>query len=161
MSVENVELHRRNVELWHARDFEAFIATCHPSIEFHTEFADVGGGYHGHDGLRKFLRDFEDAWGDEIRLDPEAYFDLGEHTLAFHVLHGRGRESGAHVAMPVDLRAHGVSARTFGLLLALNGALIVFFQPLVTSFATRFARGPILAAAADPSRLPSRPSPTP
>ena len=101
MSRENVELHRRNIEVWHARDFEAFIATCDPSIEFTTEFSAVGGGYHGHDGLRKFLRDFEDAWGDEIRLEPEAYFDLGEHTLAFHVLHGRGRESGAQVAMPV------------------------------------------------------------
>jgi len=101
MSQENLELHRRNVELWHARDFEAFIATCDPSIEFHTEFSAVGGGYHGHDGLRKFLRDFEDAWGDEIRLEPEAYFDLGEHTLAFHVLHGRGSHSGAEVAMPV------------------------------------------------------------
>jgi hypothetical protein len=28
------------------------------------------------------------------------YFDLGEHTLAFDVLHGRGRHSGAEVALP-------------------------------------------------------------
>ena len=101
MSQANVELHRRNVELWHARDFEAFIATCDPSIEFHTEFSAVGGGYHGHDGLRKFLRDFEDAWGDAIRLEPEAYFDLGEHTLMFGNLHGRGQHSNVEVAMPV------------------------------------------------------------
>src|SRR5438876_1453472 len=100
MSQENLELHRRNVELWHARDFEAFIATCDPSIEFHTEFSAVGGGYHGHHGLRKFLRDFEDAWGDEIRLEVEAYFDLGESVLAFYLLHGHGRQSGAEVTMP-------------------------------------------------------------
>jgi hypothetical protein len=28
------------------------------------------------------------------------YFDLGEHTLGFYVLHGRGRCSGAEVAVP-------------------------------------------------------------
>ena len=98
-----MDLHRRNVEVWHARDFEAFVATCDERLEFHTEFSAVGGGYHGHDGLRKFLQDFEDAWGNEIRLEPEAYFDLGEHTLAFHVLHqpphhGRAATSRARAA---------------------------------------------------------------
>jgi hypothetical protein len=34
----------------------------------------------------------------EIRLDPEAYFDFGEHTLAFYVAKGRGRQSGVQVA---------------------------------------------------------------
>jgi hypothetical protein len=45
----------------------------------------------------------EDAWGDEIRAEPEAYFDLGEHTLGFLVFHGHGRHSGAEVAMPIAL----------------------------------------------------------
>ena len=39
--------------------------------------------------------------GDQIGADPEAFFDLGEQTLAFSVLRGRGRQSGADVAMPV------------------------------------------------------------
>jgi hypothetical protein len=60
-----------------------------------------GRGLPRADGLRRFLRDFEDAWGDNIGLEPEAYFDLGEHTLAFHMLHGSGSHSGANVAMPV------------------------------------------------------------
>jgi MFS family permease len=34
------------------------------------------------------------------------------------------------VALSLDMRAHGLSARTFGFLVALNGALIVVFQPL-------------------------------
>src|SRR5438105_13714548 len=72
-----------------------------PSIEFHSAFAAVGGAvYHGHDGIRMSQRDLDEAWGDEIRLEPEAYFDLGEATLALHVLHGRGRQSGVEVAMP-------------------------------------------------------------
>ena len=101
MSQENVELHRRTYEAFNARDVEAFIAYCDPQIEFHSTFAAVGGAvYHGHDGLRKWHRDLEEAWGEHIRVEPEAYFDLGEHTLAFHVLHGRGRQSGAAVVMP-------------------------------------------------------------
>jgi hypothetical protein len=41
----------------------------------------------------------EEALGDEIRVEPEAYFDLGEQTLAFVVLHGRGRRSGVETSM--------------------------------------------------------------
>jgi hypothetical protein len=44
--------------------------------------------------------DLEETWGDEIRIEPEAYFDLGDHTLAFLVLQGRGRHSGVEVVMP-------------------------------------------------------------
>jgi hypothetical protein len=64
-------------------------------------FAAVGGAvYHGHDGLRRFFGEVADTWGDETRIEPEAYFDLGESTLAFHVLHGHGRQSGVEVTMP-------------------------------------------------------------
>jgi ketosteroid isomerase-like protein len=54
--------------------------------------------YHGHDGMRTWYDELVDAW-DEIRVEPEAYFDLGEVTLAFLVMHARGRHSGAEVAM--------------------------------------------------------------
>jgi ketosteroid isomerase-like protein len=102
VSRENVELQRRYIAAFNARDVEAFIARCDQNIEFHSVFAAVGGAvYHGHDGLRTWHRDFEDTWGGEIRLEPEAYFDLGDHTLGFYVLHGRGRHSGAEVAMPM------------------------------------------------------------
>jgi ketosteroid isomerase-like protein len=102
MSEHNVEFMRRFNEAFNARDIGAAIACCDPNIEFHSAFATVGGAvYHGHDGLRRWQRDYEDAWGDGIRIEPEAYFDLGEETLAFNVMHGRGRHSGAEVAMPV------------------------------------------------------------
>ena len=80
------------------------IACCDPHVEWHSHFAaaDLGAGgvYYGHDGLRRWHRDLSDAWGDDVRAEPEAYFDLGEHTLASYVLRGRGRHSGADVAMP-------------------------------------------------------------
>ena len=106
MSQENVELHRRTIETFNARDVEAFVALCEPQIEFHSTFAAVGGGvYHGHDGLRRWFRDFEDVWGDDFQIEAEVYFDLGEQTLLFYVLHGRGKQSGADVALPTAVVA--------------------------------------------------------
>ena len=104
MSEHNIELHRRAVQAFNSRDIETIIAHCDPSCEFRPLFAAVVSGvtvYQGHDGMRRWHRDFEDTWGDDIRVAPEAYFDLGEHTLLFYVLHARGRQSGAEVAMPL------------------------------------------------------------
>jgi ketosteroid isomerase-like protein len=104
MSRENVELQRRILAAYNARDIAAFLRFCDPSIEFHSAFAAVGGAvYHGHDELRVWHRDVEEVWGAETRVEPEVYFDLGDHTLVFYVLHGRGQHSGAEVTMQVAL----------------------------------------------------------
>jgi ketosteroid isomerase-like protein len=99
MSERNVELMRRLADAWNSRDLGTFVAYCDPGIEVHSAFAAVGGGlYHGPDGVRNWLRDLEDAWGEGFRVEPEAFFDFGAQTLAFVVFHGRGRQSGAEVA---------------------------------------------------------------
>jgi ketosteroid isomerase-like protein len=102
VSEQNVELQRRLTKAFNARDIEAFIAYCDRDIEFHALLSTAVGGaiYHGHDGLRTWHRDLEEAWGGEVRFEPEAIFDLGEHTLVYAVLHGRGSQSGAVVVMP-------------------------------------------------------------
>jgi ketosteroid isomerase-like protein len=101
MSQENVELHRRANEAFNARDVEGFIRYCHPDIELHSAVTVPGGGlYRGHDGIRRWHRDLAEVFGGEIEMIPEAFFDLGEYTVTFHVLHGRGRQSGAHVGTP-------------------------------------------------------------
>jgi hypothetical protein len=100
------------VETYNTRDAESFVALCDPQIEVHSVFSAVAGAvYRGHDGVRRMFGDLEDAWGDELRIEPEAYFDLGDHGLMFYVLHGRGKESGADVA----LSAAGVSRWRDGL----------------------------------------------
>jgi ketosteroid isomerase-like protein len=101
MSEQNVVLHRRANDAFNARDVEALIGLCDPSVELHSNFAAVPGGgvYHGPDGIRRWDQDLEDGFGDEIRVEAEAYFDLGDHTLAFILLHGRGRQSGAEVSL--------------------------------------------------------------
>ena len=118
MSQENVELHRRVIEAFNARDIERMLAYCDPGIEWNSTFAAVGGAiYHGHEGIRKWDREWREVWGDEIRAEPEAYFDLGENTVAFYLLHGRGQQSGAAVTLPIAAVARWRS----GLILAFKG----------------------------------------
>lgn len=100
MSEQNVELHRRIEEAFNRRDIEAMIACLDPSVEYYPLLSAIGVTvYHGHDGLRSWFGQLDDAW-EELGVEAEAYFDLGEQTLLFYVLHGRGRHSGAEVAMP-------------------------------------------------------------
>ena len=102
VSEQNIAFARRLTEAYNARDVEALVACCDPSVEVHTVIAEIGGGvYHGHDGVRRWQRDVEDAWGEDIRFEPEAYFDLGQSTLALGVWRGRGLQSGMGVAMPI------------------------------------------------------------
>jgi ketosteroid isomerase-like protein len=104
VSERRIELLRRWAEAYNARDIEALIGFCDPEVELRSVFAAVGGAiYHGHEGLRSWHRNMRDTWGEEIRVEDEAYFDLGEQMLVFAVLHGRGSQSGAEVTMPVAL----------------------------------------------------------
>src|SRR5919202_3165760 len=100
MSGQNIELHRRAIEAFNARDVDAIVALSDPGSEGHSVFAEVSGVYHGHEGARRFFRDLDDAWGADLRLEPEAYFDLGAQTLVFYIARARGRQSGAEIARP-------------------------------------------------------------
>lgn len=98
MSESNVELHRRLKQAFIARnEVEAFVAFCHPRIELKSS---VTGFHSGHGGVLRWRRDLTDAFGEETWVEPKAYFELEEHTLSFHVLHTRGKESGAEVGIP-------------------------------------------------------------
>jgi ketosteroid isomerase-like protein len=97
----STHLHRRLYAAFNARDVDALIALCDPGIVVQSVFGEVGADtYRGHEGVRAWQRDLEEAWGAEIRADAEAYFDLGERSLAFDVMHGRGRRSEVEVALP-------------------------------------------------------------
>jgi MFS family permease len=52
------------------------------------------------------------------------------------------------MALPLDMRAHGIGAQAYGVLIALNGAIIVVLQPVATRALERFARPHVLAAGA-------------
>jgi len=101
MSRENVELHRRIYRELNERDERALVALCDPRIEVRSVFAAVGGAvHHGHAGVRRWQRDLWESWGGGFRVEEQAYFDLGDRTLVYGVLRGRGDQSGVGVAMP-------------------------------------------------------------
>jgi ketosteroid isomerase-like protein len=101
VSEENVELHRRIFDAFNERDIEALVALLDPQFELHSNLAAVAPAvYRGHDGARKWHQDLEDAW-EGLHAEPQAYFDLGEQTLAFYVLSARGRQSGLELALPI------------------------------------------------------------
>src|SRR5918998_6319628 len=100
MSGEHVELHSRLHTAFNDQDADALVALCDPAVEIHSVFAAIGGAtYSGHDGARAWLRDIVEAWT-EFHVSVEAQYDLGEQTLAFVVLNGRGSASGAEAVMP-------------------------------------------------------------
>jgi MFS family permease len=51
----------------------------------------------------------------------------------------------AAATLPLDLNAHAVSPHAFGLLMAINGVLIVLLQPFAVASIHRFRRGRVLA----------------
>ena len=103
----NVRLHRALNAAFNSHDVDAWIALSDPDVEFETRFAPVGGEatYRGHDGIRRFNRSLQEVWGNQIGVEAEQYFDLGERTLAFYRLRGRGLQSGADVAIEATIVA--------------------------------------------------------
>jgi hypothetical protein len=99
VSERYVELSRCFVAALNARDIDAMLAVCDPSIELHSAIGAIEGVYQGHEGVRRWRRDNVNVWGEEISIEPEALFDLGQHMLLFYVARGRGLSSGAEVAM--------------------------------------------------------------
>ena len=102
----NVAVVRGFIKVFNEHDIEALIAYCDPQIEFHSTFASLGGAdYRGHDGMRRWHRDMESAWGKEMRAELEALFDLGDTVLVFALLYGKGKESGAEAVLPIAVVA--------------------------------------------------------
>jgi ketosteroid isomerase-like protein len=61
---ENIEVVRRMLELWSNSDLEGFVDGLDPQIEWRTSgiYPDVDPVYYGHEGFRRFWRDFHDTW---------------------------------------------------------------------------------------------------
>ena len=80
MSQENVELYRGSVQAFNRRDWDAFLALVDEEVEIESRLVAIEGGYHGHEGLRRWWDDFLGAFPD-YTLDIEELRDLGDVTL--------------------------------------------------------------------------------
>jgi uncharacterized protein len=117
MSQENVEIVRRVHAAAARRDAAAVYALYHPEVELDASRVEIAGFtaddvYRGHEGLRRFFREWHEAWAN-VTYDFEELIDHGDRVLAVVTRRARGRVSGADVewalALIWTLRAGRVS----------------------------------------------------
>jgi ketosteroid isomerase-like protein len=108
MSQENVEAFKSAVEANNRGDYEALIARMHPDVEWHAVFQVMFGGQarvcRGHEGVREYLRDLDEAF-DVRQVEILEFRDMGKRIVAIGQVRGRGRVSGAELDSPISFVA--------------------------------------------------------
>jgi ketosteroid isomerase-like protein len=93
MSQENVEVVRRWVEAWNRGELDQMLAPFHPEVEWRPSgaFPGLDPVYRGHDGFRRFWREFTEPW-ESFQIKPGEERDCGEQVLSLGSFEARGRE---------------------------------------------------------------------
>ena len=103
MSQENVALAGRVLDALARRDVSRLVDLTDPEVQWHSFFAEVtlgqGGGYRGHDGIRQYVSDLNDAW-EIVRADVDDGLGTGDIALLVGRIHYRGKTSGVETASP-------------------------------------------------------------
>jgi ketosteroid isomerase-like protein len=97
----NAELTREVVDAVNGRDLARLIELTDPDVEWHTFLAELReeGAYRGHDGLRRWLGDVEDAW-ELLRVEIDDTLAIGGLILMVGRLRYRGKGSGVELESP-------------------------------------------------------------
>lgn len=106
LSEETLERARASFEAFNRGDYESWIAGFSGDVEIH-DLADSpeGGAFRGHAGLRSWLAQMHDAWGDSLRLEPVRFIDGDDRVLAEVKATGVGASSG----VPIELTVYFVT----------------------------------------------------
>jgi ketosteroid isomerase-like protein len=101
MSQENVEIVRRVFAASARRDGEAILALYDIAVEWDASrvqpFGESAGVARGQEGIRRFFRDWLEAWdSDEYRC--EELVDAGDAVVSVVTQHTHGRASGVEIA---------------------------------------------------------------
>jgi ketosteroid isomerase-like protein len=102
VSQENVEIVRRLFERVARRDAMSVLEAYDPEVEWdfsrgHPVGGLIGSVYRGHEGLKRFFREWYDAW-EKVDDHCEELIDAGDKVVSAVTNRGRGRASGAEVA---------------------------------------------------------------
>jgi ketosteroid isomerase-like protein len=97
VSQAHVDLTRRFVAAYNARDADAMEQLCSDSFEFESTFVAIEGRtYRGRDTMRGYFADLAEGW-EVFQLEDVEYLDAGNRVLAVFNARARGRSSGAEV----------------------------------------------------------------
>jgi ketosteroid isomerase-like protein len=103
MSNESIgTLARRWSQAFNKRDMDALVELTSEDFEFVPYLASLieTNVYRGHDGLRSYFEDAHAAW-EEIRVRQAEVREVGDRTISFGELRGKGRASGLEVQVPL------------------------------------------------------------
>ena len=101
MSQENVEIVRRVWEAAERGDGRAVFALYDPAIVWESRYTgpiERGGLYHGHDGVRRFFREWFEAFA-TYHAQAETFIEAGDRVVVGYRVSGRGKGSGIEVEM--------------------------------------------------------------
>jgi ketosteroid isomerase-like protein len=97
MSQENVEGVRRGYDAWNRGDLETFLQMFDPDVELQLPEGGLNVGVRrGRQAIKELLQGFLEVW-DDLRAEPERFFESGDQIIAFVRVHGRGKGSGVEV----------------------------------------------------------------
>jgi ketosteroid isomerase-like protein len=103
VSLGNVEMARRSFDGWNRGDFDAWLQTAHPEIEFFSSITRRVDGdetaFRGLAEMRRFWDEWHSVWNFSIEIGEVR--DLGDTVVALGHVQTRGKASGAEVGSPV------------------------------------------------------------
>ncbi len=103
MSQESVEIVRQLYDAVARRDSSAVLALYDPAVEIDSTHESIGAisvgatVYHGHDGLRRWSKQWHEPWG-EVDYTIDDLIDAGDQVVCVVTFRARGQTSGAEVA---------------------------------------------------------------
>jgi ketosteroid isomerase-like protein len=104
MSQENIAEFRRTIDAYNRGDLEGFVEGFDPSVEWRAltgvMFGTEATVYRGHEGIRGFWRDIDEAFA-EAQIEYLDARDLGERIVVVARLRIRGKASGVETESPL------------------------------------------------------------
>jgi ketosteroid isomerase-like protein len=89
----------RGFEAFSRGDAETVLLLFHPEVEIHFiggEGIGLSAHYHGHEGVRAWMRDWRSQWGDYDEV-LEELIDLGDSLITRSRINARGDRSGVQL----------------------------------------------------------------
>src|SRR3954470_11464508 len=103
MSQENVEIVKRLLDAFNARDLDRFSDQTTPDFNWSPSMVAIEGEvFVGRAGIETYFGRMRDGW-DSFRVEDGVLRDLGNRVLWSGRLDGRGRISGALISEPLDI----------------------------------------------------------
>lgn len=99
MRGSHVEAVREWVAAFNRRDTDTLFDLAHRDVDYRPHLAAIAGrtaSYRGHRGLRRYLRDLDDAWS-SFEAQIHSLRCVGQHVLMEGRIQATGRRSGVEV----------------------------------------------------------------